>query len=69
MTHNEYPDHLLVLKISSMFVFFFNKMLPNFLSYLSSIAEKRFDIWGILKMAIVNSVEPGNNLFYYKSHH
>ena len=29
----------------------------------SSIAEKCFDIWGILKMASVKSVEPGNNCF------
>ena len=28
-----------------------------------SIAEKCFDIWGILKMAPVKSVEPGNNSF------
>ena len=28
-----------------------------------SIAEKCFDIWGILKMASVKSVEPGNNCF------
>ena len=28
-----------------------------------SIAEKCFDIWGILKMASVKSVEPGNNFF------
>ena len=28
---------------------------------LTSIAEKYFDIWGILKMAPVKSVEPGNN--------
>ena len=28
-----------------------------------SIAEKCFDIWGILKMATVKSVEPGNNSF------
>ena len=27
----------------------------------SSIAEKCFDIWRILKMAPVKSVEPGNN--------
>ena len=27
---------------------------------LFSIAEKCFDIWGILKMATVKSVEPGN---------
>ena len=28
-----------------------------------SIAEKCFDIWGILKMSSVKSVEPGNNCF------
>ena len=28
-----------------------------------SIAEKCFDIWGILKMASVKSVESGNNCF------
>ena len=28
-----------------------------------TIAEKCFDIWGILKMASVKSVEPGNNCF------
>ena len=28
-----------------------------------SIAEKCFDIWGILKMASVKSVEPQNNFF------
>ena len=28
-----------------------------------SIAEKCFDIWGILKMTSVKSVEPGNNCF------
>ena len=28
-----------------------------------SIAEKCFDIWGILKMATVKSAEPGNNSF------
>ena len=28
-----------------------------------SIAEKCFDIWGILKMASVKSVEPQNNSF------
>ena len=28
-----------------------------------SIAEKCFDIWGILKMATVKSVEPRNNSF------
>ena len=30
--------------------------------FLKSIAEKCFDIWGILKMATVNSVQPRNNL-------
>ena len=30
---------------------------------LSSIAEKCFDMWGILKMATVKSVESGNNSF------
>ena len=30
---------------------------------LVSIAEKCFDIWGILKMASVKSVESGNNYF------
>ena len=29
----------------------------------TNIAEKYFDIWGILKMATVKSVEPGNNFF------
>ena len=29
----------------------------------ASIAEKCFDIWGILKMTSVKSVEPGNNCF------
>ena len=29
----------------------------------TSIAEKCFDIWGILKMASVKSVESGNNCF------
>ena len=29
----------------------------------NSIAEKCFDIWGILKMASVKSVEPQNNFF------
>ena len=29
----------------------------------NSIAEKCFEIWGILKMASVKSVEPGNNSF------
>ena len=28
-----------------------------------STAENCFDIWGILKMATVKSVEPGNNSF------
>ena len=29
----------------------------------ASIAEKCFDIWGILKMVSVKSVESGNNCF------
>ena len=32
-------------------------------THLHSIAEKCFDIWGILKMASVKSVERGNNCF------
>ena len=40
-----------------------NLQLPLSL-YLMSIAEKCFDMfWGILKMASVKSVEPGNNCF------
>ena len=37
--------------------------MPPCIFILQSIAEKCFDIWGILKMASVKSVEPGNNSF------
>ena len=30
---------------------------------LTSIAEKCFDVWGVLKIASVKCVEPGNNCF------
>ena len=32
-------------------------------NHLAGIAEKCFDIWGILKMAYVKSAEPGINCF------
>ena len=40
-------------------------LLPSFglNSHLKNIAKKCFDIWGILKMASVKSVEPGNHCF------
>ena len=39
------------------------KMTHNRNAAFESIAEKCFDIWGILKMASVKSVESGNNCF------
>ena len=37
--------------------------LDHFFYALHSVAEKCFDIWGILKIATVESVAPGNNSF------
>ena len=40
-----------------------NNLLVELLYPSTSIAEKCLDIWGILNMAPVKSVQPGNNSF------
>ena len=56
--------HIFGYEMCSMPNIFGFKILMNPYCWVSlSIAEKCFDIWGILKMASVKPVESGNNCF------
>ena len=64
-TYDHWSVAVLTVTVHSSFLTTFDFLKNMLLSTLDSIsiAEKCFDIWGILKMASVKSVESSNNCF------